>query len=398
VGHRVVVRRRVGVGSHGRDVFTDLLGELVALDDTTLRIRTDDGAEHTIARSEVAAAKPIPPRPTRYSEMDALERVADACWPAPTHQRLGDWFLRAADGFTNRANSALPLGDPGLPLFDAIDACVAWYRARDLVPRLTVPLPLRRDVADALVARGWHAQPPVLVQTAALPDLAPAMRPPSGSTSQSGVRASEPTPAEVRLLEAPSAKFLGWVAARKTQLPGSASHVLTAVDLVRFAEIRDPIEIRHPAGTDDPARAGEPTSTSDSFEASDPTLPNEPTRASNSSSASDPTGTSEPARADDGAGTRAAVGTEDLGGRLAAIGRGAIVDGWLHLSLIEVAEHTRRRGLARRVISALAGWAAENGATRAVLQVEEQNAPAVALYAKLAFTTHHRYVTYRSHG
>lgn len=367
VGHRVVVRLWAGVGSHGRDVFTDLLGELVALDDAALRIRTDDGSEHTIARSDVAAAKPVPPRPRRYSEMDALERVADACWPAPTHERLGDWFLRAADGFTNRANSALPLGDPGLPLFAAIDACVAWYRARDLVPRVTIPLPLRRDVAAALAARGWHAQPPVLVQTATLPDPVPAVRLPLSGVSP---------PSDVPLLEAPSAEFLDWVAARKTRLPESAHSVLTAVDLVRFAEVRDPTEIRDPTDVPDPTDVRDPTEIRDRI------------------------GTSEPATAGGGARTRATVGTEALtdGGPLAAIGRGAVVHGWLHLSLIEVAEHARRRGLARRVISALAAWAAENGATRAVLQVEEHNAPAVALYSTLAFTTHHRYVTYRWHG
>ena len=42
-----------------------------------------------------------------------LERVAAAHWRGTEQEWLGEWLLRAADGFTGRANSALPLGDPG---------------------------------------------------------------------------------------------------------------------------------------------------------------------------------------------------------------------------------------------------------------------------------------------
>ncbi len=45
-----------------------------------------------------------------------LERRAALGWRAPEEERLGDWLLRAADGFTGRANSALANGDPGRPL------------------------------------------------------------------------------------------------------------------------------------------------------------------------------------------------------------------------------------------------------------------------------------------
>jgi GNAT superfamily N-acetyltransferase len=81
---------------------------------------------------------------------------------------------------------------------------------------------------------------------------------------------------------------------------------------------------------------------------------------------------------------------------LIAIGRGAVVGDdrrWLHLGLIEVVPEHRRRGLARKVTAALAGWAAELGATGAFLQVEEHNAAAVALYGTMGFSTHHSYLT-----
>lgn len=39
-----------------------------------------------------------------------LERTAAAHWRGTEEQWLGDWLLRAAEGFTGRANSVLPLG------------------------------------------------------------------------------------------------------------------------------------------------------------------------------------------------------------------------------------------------------------------------------------------------
>ena len=64
------------------------------------------------------------------------------------------------------------------------------------------------------------------------------------------------------------------------------------------------------------------------------------------------------------------------------------------LGLVEVQERARRQGLAKRLTGTLASWAAELGATKALLQVEQRNGPAVALYTRLAFRTHHRYRTY----
>lgn len=63
-----------------------------------------------------------------------LEQVAAGLWRAPVSGRLGSWLLRAADGFTGRANSALPLGDPGVPLPAAVAAVSDWYRTRGLPP------------------------------------------------------------------------------------------------------------------------------------------------------------------------------------------------------------------------------------------------------------------------
>ena len=97
VGHRVVVRRRLDDGR-----ATDVLGELISFDDDALVVRTERGEEHRIRRADVEAGKRIGPRPARYSEIAALERVGDRAWRAPVHEPLGEWALRAAEGGRGR--------------------------------------------------------------------------------------------------------------------------------------------------------------------------------------------------------------------------------------------------------------------------------------------------------
>src|ERR1700722_8240990 len=45
--------------------------------------------------------------------IEELEVAAAGSWQAPEQEWLGGWRLGAAAGFTGRANSALPAGDPG---------------------------------------------------------------------------------------------------------------------------------------------------------------------------------------------------------------------------------------------------------------------------------------------
>jgi N-acetylglutamate synthase len=63
VGHRVVVRRVVGVRA-GRPLMTDALGILMSITDTELTVDTRAGPV-TIQRSAVVAAKRVPPKPAR---------------------------------------------------------------------------------------------------------------------------------------------------------------------------------------------------------------------------------------------------------------------------------------------------------------------------------------------
>jgi N-acetylglutamate synthase len=109
-------------------------------------------------------------------QIDELERAAARHWQAPETERLGEWLLRAALGFTGRANSALPLGDPGVPLPEAAAAVTDWYRRRRLPPMIAVPLPLHDACAprldDFLAERTWALRSaPALVMTAAIADI-----------------------------------------------------------------------------------------------------------------------------------------------------------------------------------------------------------------------------------
>jgi GNAT superfamily N-acetyltransferase len=162
-----------------------------------------------------------------------LERVAAAHWRGTEEEWLGEWLLRAADGFTGRANSALPLGDPGLPLEAALDYVTGWYRARGLPAVMAVPLPLLpADDAPAvgldaaLTVRGWATRPgPAFVMVADLP-LAVA----GGGLPAGAVVAADAEPDE------------GWIAAyhyRGTdRQPPVLRHVLTSAQEQAFISIR----------------------------------------------------------------------------------------------------------------------------------------------------------------
>ncbi|MCZ7477479.1 GNAT family N-acetyltransferase [Micromonospora sp. WMMC273] len=228
VGHRIVVRRIVGI-REGRTLFSDALGELVELSETHITLSTDAGPLR-VPVAEVHRAKRVPParRPTAAAVV-ALELAADEAWPAPVRGRLGDWRLRWADGWTGRANSALPVGDPDRPLPAALDAVQRWYAERGGPALVNTPLPLAAPVGAELDARGWTSRPPVLVQTVPLRTLTAAPLPGDAS-------AGAPP---VTLADAPADDWLAIAAGRKGGLPDAARQVLTGTPRVRFAELRE---------------------------------------------------------------------------------------------------------------------------------------------------------------
>jgi N-acetylglutamate synthase len=116
--------------------FTDTVGVLASWDDGVLLITRKGGETVRIAESALVAGKVVPPAPARRrgpaASYEELARVATRAWRPVESERLGEWELRAASGFTRRANSVLPLGDPGMPLDAALDVVRRWYGDRGL--------------------------------------------------------------------------------------------------------------------------------------------------------------------------------------------------------------------------------------------------------------------------
>ncbi|AXI79292.1 GNAT family N-acetyltransferase [Peterkaempfera bronchialis] len=145
VGRRVSVRRILEIVER-RPVFGDAVGVLTSWDGGVLTVVRRDGEAVEIAEDLLVAGKPVPPAPARRGPAPEagpaeLQRIAARGWPAMETAALGEWTLRAADGFTRRANSVQALGDPGLPLPAALDAVRDWYGARGLPALVEVTVP-----------------------------------------------------------------------------------------------------------------------------------------------------------------------------------------------------------------------------------------------------------------
>lgn len=82
-----------------------------------------------------------------------LELRCAAAWPAVTVDKIGDWQLRAADGFTGRANSALAVGDPGMPVEHALRAVCDFAHDHAIAP--VVQAVVGGAAERAIEAAGW---------------------------------------------------------------------------------------------------------------------------------------------------------------------------------------------------------------------------------------------------
>ncbi|HEX6756290.1 MAG TPA: GNAT family N-acetyltransferase [Mycobacteriales bacterium] len=302
VGRRVVLRRRVA-GPDGRPQYSDVVGVLVEDDPSGLTVRRRDGDVVTVPAGDVALVRTVAASPL---DVLALEEVAAQGWRAPDADRLGGWLLRAAEGWTGRANSVLPLGDPGLPLADALAFVTDWYARRGLRARFQLPEPGREALAAALTARGWTGHLPVRVLTA---DVGTVLR---------GLRERRDLP-PVAVEPEPSGEWMGAYHYRgEGGVPPVARAVLTGSDRPGFAIVRS-------------------------------------------------------------------------GGAAVAIARASVDAGWVGVTAVEVDPGWRRRGLARHVMRGVLTWAARLGARDSYLQVSDDNAAALALYAGLGYAEHHRY-------
>lgn len=343
LGQRVALRFRVDERFH-----RDAVGVLSA-DGDALVVAARRGPVR-VDRAAVVAVRAVPPAPPRRSGLAAVVRLEGLCadaWPAVHELVMGEWRLRAAGGFTGRANSALVVGEPDRPIPDALDAVRAFAAGHGIPARVQVPFgsPWDRVISAAgwVLEVGHEAGAEVAVMVADLaalaerhtigvaapaePDGVPLDAPDrarapaaGGEMYLSGVSGS-PNPSQVHLdvLDRPDARWWG--------LGGTA----------------DPSPAqRHVLDPDGPPRTAFPLAT-------------------------DPDG-------------------RPLG-RL----RAALADDHLHLSQLDVVPRARRRGLATALTAAAAGWGREHGARWAVLQVALHNTVARAVYDRQGFVEHHRY-------
>lgn len=240
VGKRVSVRSLTGPGEQ-RAAFTDTVGVLTFWTGGVLGITRRNGETVRLAESAVVAGKVVPPAPARRRGLPAagvaeLTAVAARGWPAVESARVGGWSLRAAAGWTRRANAALRLAG-GAPDLAAVEQ---WYAARGLPARLQVATggADTDDMLDAeLARRGWAAEAPTAVLVGALAPLAD--------------RAPD---ARVLVGRALTRRWLAGLPAAARD-PGAARRVLTGGPSVWFAEI--PEASAGDGGTGSPAAPGE---------------------------------------------------------------------------------------------------------------------------------------------
>ncbi|MEU9555899.1 GNAT family N-acetyltransferase [Streptomyces fumanus] len=178
VGKRVSVRRLAAPDAPGR-TFTDTVGVLTSWDDGVLLITRKDGETVRIEASALVAGKVVPAAPARRrgpaASYGELARVTARGWRPVQSERLGEWELRAASGFTRRANSVLPLGDPGLPLDAALTAVRRWYDERGLpayVQTATGAEGTQEALCAELERRGWTREVSAELWTGALGPVA----------------------------------------------------------------------------------------------------------------------------------------------------------------------------------------------------------------------------------
>lgn len=149
IGRRVALRHRVAGG------LTDAVGELADAGADAVVVRTRRG-DVRVLRAAVVAVRAIPPPVPRRASWAAVAHLENLCadaWPARVDRPLGAWRLRAAGGFTGRANAALAVGDPGVPTAAALDAVRAFATAHGIGPRVQVPMGSPWD--RAVAAAGW---------------------------------------------------------------------------------------------------------------------------------------------------------------------------------------------------------------------------------------------------
>jgi ribosomal protein S18 acetylase RimI-like enzyme len=203
---------------------------------------------------EDGAVSDVTADPGAGISIDELERQAARSWQPFQDEGLGEWRLRAAEGFTGRANSALPLGEPGRPLDEAVARVASWYRERGLRPMIAVPFPMDgpgvSGVDRFLAGAGWPLRDgPAVVMTGEPGEVA------RRAAASAGPRS---VAAELRVAGEPDEEWLAMYHYRGQELPPIARRLLVSAPWQAFASLRaegQTIAIGRVASGGEPGRA-----------------------------------------------------------------------------------------------------------------------------------------------
>ena len=154
IGKRVTIRLHDPSGGY-RDIVGILQSERELI--------TSKSKTITFSPDEIAIWREIKPLPDLAGKgaplsqrIIELEKLSDLTWPAQEIVEYGKWRLRISDGFSMRANSVLPIGEPPIDLASAVDEVIGIYRENKLKPTFSIPLPIFDELDRYLEQRGWN--------------------------------------------------------------------------------------------------------------------------------------------------------------------------------------------------------------------------------------------------
>ncbi|PUA79416.1 GNAT family N-acetyltransferase [Nocardioides currus] len=140
VGQRIVVRHLLPDGR-----ATDVLGTCLSWGADNLVVDRDGAGPVAIRVADVVTGKPVPPRASVRDRVSAREAEGHGLGVFEGMERvdLGDWVLRSCparpgDRPRKRANSALAMGDAGVPLTLATNTVLRFYEDRGQTPMVQV--------------------------------------------------------------------------------------------------------------------------------------------------------------------------------------------------------------------------------------------------------------------
>lgn len=243
VGRRVVVRHLLPgqTGPSGGPAMSDVVGWVRDLDARAIRIERRDGSYASVPIQDIVTAKAVPEgpkrrrtRPAHAIDAEDLTRICTRGWPPVDTSYVGDWQLRAASGFTGRANSVAVHGDPGVDDMTALQRVVAFYAARGLPARAQVTV---GSYGEGLFeGAGWAALPDALggavVQVG---DLGAALR-----TARADADAAPAPDATVSIAEVVDDDWLAMYNRAGESDPVAARAVLEGPPTVAFVRATDP--------------------------------------------------------------------------------------------------------------------------------------------------------------